>query len=181
VLLRLRTPTNGHYLVNGREAEEFARLDWFARVAYLPQDPQLVAGSVSENIRFFRPGIDEAAIVAAARAAGIHDEICSWVAGYDTIIGQRADAVSGGQRQRLCLARALVGLPEILVLDEPTAALDAHSEALVHQSLERLKGQITLVIVAHRSSILTLCDRSITLDTIRMVGFDDIAVAEMGA
>src|SRR5581483_1820562 len=163
MILRLRIPQDGHYLVNGTEAEEFARDDWFARVGYVAQDPQLIAGTVADNIRFFRQGIDDRRVESAARAAGIHDEICSWAGGYGTVIGQRADAVSGGQRQRLCIARALAGRPEVLVLDEPTGALDAHSEALVRRSLEGLKGRVTLIIVAHRASTLELCDRIIDL------------------
>ena len=79
--------------------------------------------------------------------------------GYDTAIGQRADAVSGGQRQRLCLPRALAGSPEFLILDEPTSSLDAQSEHLIQRSLDELRGHLTLLVVAHRLTTLSLCDR----------------------
>ena len=106
--------------------------DWRRRVAYVPQDPKLLHGTVAENIRFYRD-IDDGAVERAARLAHIHGDVLSWPSGYGTLIGQRADAVSGGQRQRLCLARALAGAPDVLVLDEPTSALDLPSESLVQE------------------------------------------------
>ena len=134
ILLGLRPPTSGRYLVNGVPAEEFSREDWHRAVAYLPQEPRLLHASVADNIRFFRP-LDDQAVERAARLAGIHDDIMSWSAGYDTVVGPRADAVSGGQQQRICLARALAAHPEVLVLDEPTSALDPHTERLIQDSL----------------------------------------------
>ena len=95
----------------------------------------------------------------AARLAHVHDDVVSWPQGYDTVIGDRSSAVSGGQRQRLCLARALASRPSVLILDEPTSALDVHSEQLIQQSLESLKGETTLFMVAHRLSTLAVCDR----------------------
>ena len=83
--------------------------------------------------------------------------------GYDTIIGQRADAVSGGQRQRICLARALAAEPDVLVLDEPTSSLDLESEAAVQSSLADFRGRVTLFIVAHRLTTLTDCDRVLVI------------------
>lgn len=159
LLLRLREPTRGQVLVNGLDVRSFRRQAWQERVAYVPQTPQLIWGSVADNIRFFRPSLTQHEIEVAARQANIHDDIASWPLGYDTIVGQRAAAVSGGQRQRLCLARALAGQPEVLILDEATSALDVKSEALIHESLQRLKGKLTLFSVSHRVSTLGLCDR----------------------
>lgn len=164
LLLRLRDPDTGALLVNGQDARSIRRSDWQRRVAYVPQTPQLVWGSVADNIRFYRPEITDAMVEQAARVANIHDEIVSWPDGYSTMIGQRASAVSGGQRQRLCLARAMAGQPQLVVLDEATSALDVTSEALVNESLRRLKGQLTLVAVSHRPSILAMCDRVLILD-----------------
>jgi ATP-binding cassette, subfamily B, bacterial len=87
-------------------------------------------------------------------------------------VGQRADAVSGGQRQRLCLARALAGRPEILVLDEPTSALDPHSEVAIQRSLEELRGSVTMFIVAHRMSTLSTCDRIMVVESGRITALD---------
>lgn len=163
LLLRLREPDSGRVEVNGEDVRRFRRQDWRHRVAYVPQTPQLIWGSVRDNIRFFRPDVTDAAIEEAARRANLHDEILAWPQGYDTVVGQRAAAVSGGQRQRLCLARALVGRPDVLILDEATSALDAASEALVNDSLQRLHGRMTLFVVSHRPSSLELCDRVLVL------------------
>ncbi|WP_226925446.1 ABC transporter ATP-binding protein [Georgenia thermotolerans] len=172
ILLRLRDATGGTLLVNGLDARAFRRRQWQERVAYVPQTPQLIWGTVADNIRFYRPDLTDADIEAAARAANIHDDVMSWPDGYETVVGQRVAAVSGGQRQRICLARALAGTPEILILDEATSALDVRSEALVHQALEGLKGKITLFIVSHRLSALSFCDRVLVVDQGRLQAFD---------
>jgi ABC-type multidrug transport system fused ATPase/permease subunit len=172
VLLRLRPPMAGRYLVDGRDADRLSVGDWTRRLAYLPQDSRVVSATVAENIRFFRPDVDHAQVVRAARLAGIHDEITSWAEGYDTVIGQRADAVSGGQRQRLCLARALAADPDVLILDEPTSALDLSSESVVQEALARLTGRVTVLIVAHRLSTLSICDRIMVLRDGRIEAFD---------
>jgi ATP-binding cassette, subfamily B, bacterial len=158
LLLRLREPSRGRFVINGGDAWAIALEEWNRRVAYVPQEPRLIHDTVAENIRYLRT-IDEASVVRAAQLAHIHDDISGWPGGYDTVIGQRADAVSGGQRQRICLARALADQPEILVLDEPTSALDMQSESLVQTSLAALRGELTLFIVAHRLSTLSICDR----------------------
>jgi ATP-binding cassette, subfamily B, bacterial len=171
LLLQLRRPLEGRYLVNGVEAEEFVRSDWSKQVVYVPQEPRLLHASVAANIRFYRE-IDDDAVERAARLAHIHDEIMQWPKGYDTLVGPRADAVSGGQKQRLSLARALVAMPEVLVLDEPTSALDPNSEALVQESLTGLKHELTLFIIAHRMSTLDICDRVMVIKDGRLVAFD---------
>lgn len=158
LFLGLRSPDGGDYLLEGVRADTLSRSSWTKAFAAVPQDPHLLHASVSENIRFFRD-LTDAAVVRAARLAGIHDEIACLPSGYETVIGQRADAVSGGQRQRICLARALANDPYVLVLDEPTSALDPHSEALIRESLDALRGHTTLLVVAHRMSTLSICDR----------------------
>lgn len=162
LLLRLRQPESGQFLVNGKPASSFSRSDWQRRVAYVSQEPRVFGGTVAENIRYFRD-LDDAAVERAARMAHIHDDIVAMPHGYDTVIGQRADAVSGGQRQRICLARALAAEPDLLVLDEPTSALDLASEAAVQASLAELQGRVTMVIIAHRISTLSTCDRLLVL------------------
>jgi ABC-type multidrug transport system fused ATPase/permease subunit len=177
ILLQLRTPETGRYLANGDPVQEFMRDDWHKVVAYVPQEPRLLHASVTENIRFFRD-LDDEAVERAGRLARIHDDIVSWSHGYETIVGPRADAVSGGQQQRICLARALAARPQVLVLDEPTSALDPQSEALIQESLVALKGGLTLFIIAHRMSTLNICSRVMVILGGRLVAFDTKAVLE---
>ena len=162
LLLRLRAPDQGRYLVNGLDVADFTDPDWTRLVSFLPQQPKLITGTVADNIRFLRDVTAEQ-IEGAARMAHLHDEIITWPDGYQTVIGQRADALSGGQAQRLCLARALVTHPALLVLDEPTSALDAMSEHHVQQALRALRGRTTIFIIAHRLSTLNICDRLLVL------------------
>jgi ATP-binding cassette subfamily B protein len=173
ILLQLRSPDVGRYLVNGTPVERFLRDDWHRRVAYVPQQPRLLHASVAANIRYFRQ-LDDEAVERAGRLARIHEEIVSWPDGYDTIVGPRMDAVSGGQQQRICLARALAARPEVLVLDEPTSALDPHSETLIQDSLAGLRQELTLFIIAHRISTLDICDRVMVIIDGSLEAFDTI-------
>ncbi|HEX4188457.1 MAG TPA: ABC transporter ATP-binding protein [Solirubrobacteraceae bacterium] len=175
ILLQLRRPAEGRYLVNGEDVDQFARGDWQRLVSYVPQEPRLLHASVADNIRFFRD-IGQEEVERAARLARIHEDIAAWSDGYGTIVGPRADAVSGGQQQRICLARALVARPQVLVLDEPTSALDPHSETLIQDSLTALKSELTLFTVAHRMSTLDMCDRVMVVMDGRLVAFDTKAV-----
>jgi ABC-type multidrug transport system fused ATPase/permease subunit len=171
ILLRLRSPGSGSYLINGEDAHDFADEDWHRRFAFVPQEPRLLHASVADNIRYFRDLSDEA-VKEAARLAGIHDDVVTWSDGYDTIVGPRADAVSGGQQQRICLARALAGRPQVLVLDEPTSALDPHSETLIHASLSAIRHDLTLFIIAHRMSTVEMCDRLMVIVKGHVEAFD---------
>jgi ABC-type multidrug transport system fused ATPase/permease subunit len=171
ILLQLRAPTTGEYLVNGYPASDYSEQDWQRLVAYVPQTPHLIHASVAENIRYFRDIPDEA-VERAARLAGIHEEITSWTHGYDTTVGPRADAVSGGQAQRICIARAVAGDPKMLLLDEPTSAVDMRSERLIQDSLLKLKGEVTLFIIAHRISTLDMCDRVMVILDGRLDAFE---------
>ncbi|MCZ2817339.1 ABC transporter ATP-binding protein [Modestobacter sp. VKM Ac-2984] len=172
LLLRLRLPTSGTVTVNGQDARDFRLGDWRERVSYVPQSPQLLWGTVADNIRFYRDDITDAEVEEAARKASLHEEILSWPEGYQTVIGQRASAISGGQRQRLCLARALAGRPDVLILDEPTSALDVMSEQAVQESLARMKGEVLLLLVAHRVSTLSICDRVMVMGAGRLQAID---------
>jgi ATP-binding cassette subfamily B protein len=170
ILLGLRSPTGGRYLINDTPADQFARKDWHRLVAYVPQDPQLMYATVAENIRFLRD-IDDEAVRHAARLAGIHNDIMTWPDGYETVVGPRANAVSGGQQQRICLARALAARPQMLILDEPTSALDPHSELLIRESLLGLRHELTLFVVAHRLSTLDVCERIMVILDGRLAAF----------
>jgi ABC-type multidrug transport system fused ATPase/permease subunit len=171
ILLRLRAPDRGRYLVNGVPAEELAPADWHRLAAYVPQEPRLLHASVTDNIRFFRD-IDADSVQRAARLAGIHEDVMTWSQGYDTVVGPRANAISGGQQQRICLARALAGEPQVLVLDEPTSALDPHSELVIQESLAAIRHKLTLFVVAHRMSTLDICERVMVIVDGRLEAFD---------
>ena len=178
VLLRLRPPTSGTYRINDACADDLALTDWYKLLAVVPQQPRLLSGTVTENIRFFRDWVSDEDVESAARRAHIHDEILSWPQGYDTLLQGIGSGVSGGQAQRLCFARALAGEPKLLVLDEPTSALDVHSEARIQQTLAELEGEVTMVVIAHRLSTLRMCDRIIVLNHGRVEGYDRPEILE---
>ena len=141
-------------------------------MAFVAQEALLFTGTVAENICFFRDGLDEATLRRAAAQANILADVDALPDGFDTHLGERGSRLSGGQRQRLSIARALAGDPELLVLDEPTSALDGQSEALIRATLGRLKGTMTIVIIAHRMSTLEMCDRIMVIEGGRMTAFD---------
>ncbi len=170
LLLGLRTPTSGTVCIGDHPLSELDPGDWYSRVGFVPQDPQLVEGTVAENIRFYRPDVTAADIEEVTRLAHLHDEVMGLPQGYDTPIGPRHQTVSGGQRQRLCLARALLCRPDLLILDEPTSALDLRSEHLVHQTLNELADERLVVVIAHRLSTLNICDRIMVLEEGRVRG-----------
>jgi ABC-type multidrug transport system fused ATPase/permease subunit len=177
LLLQLRRPDSGIYSINGIPATQFAPGDWHRRIGYVPQEPRLLHATVADNIRFYRD-IDDAMVEKAAKLARIHEEILTWDDGYQTIIGPLADSVSGGQQQRISVARALAASPSLLILDEPTSSLDPRSESLIQASLTELSEELTLFIVTHKMSTLTICDRVMVIVDNRVDGFDEPHVLE---
>ena len=162
-----RQPSSGALTINGHDATMFSPASWAARIACVPQEPVLLRGTVADNIRWFRD-VDNDQLLAAARQANIADEIAAWPNGIDTDVGHGGSQLSVGQRQRICLARALAGRPDMLLLDEATSALDSVSEERIRAALDALKGHVTMVIVAHRPSTLSLCDRIVHVDEGRL-------------
>lgn len=172
LLLRLRSPSSGRYLVNGEDAQSFDLDDWRSRIAVVTQEARLYDGTVADNIRFFRDHFTDDDLRRAAKMGNIEADIEAWPEGFDTRVGGRGSQVSGGQRQRICIARAMIGEPDLLFLDEPTSALDMRSESLLHDTLLNLKGRVTMFIIAHRLSTLQVCDRIIVLNKGRLEAFD---------
>jgi ATP-binding cassette, subfamily B, bacterial len=173
ILLRLREPDRGALVVNdGIDVRDVSLADWQRAVAYVPQAPQLMHGTVTDNIRYHRPHVTFDDVVQAARLAHVHDDIVAMPDGYETVLDDRTAPVSGGQKQRLCLARALAARPAVLVLDEPTSALDVRSEMLVQRSLESLKGRMIMFMVAHRMSTLFICGRVMVVVDGELDAFD---------
>lgn len=163
LLVRLLSPAAGRMLVNDRPAESIAAASWYRRVAFLPQEPGLFNESIEDCVRFGREEISDAAVRRGIRAAGLQEEVAGMPTGLRTPVGERGTALSFGQRQRVCLARALVGEPDLLVLDEPTAALDVESEEAFVRTLESLRGQMLVVVVTHRPALLRACDRIVEM------------------
>jgi ABC-type multidrug transport system fused ATPase/permease subunit len=160
----LLRPTRGVVAIGGVDLADLTPESWRGLAAYVPQECRLILGSVADNIRFFRSDVTAAEIVAAAKAAHLHDEIVALPQGYATIIGPSSRDLSGGQKQRLVLARALAGQPGLLVLDEPSSALDPRSEGLIIETLRALKGRTALLVIAHRPATLSFCDRVLLLE-----------------
>jgi ABC-type multidrug transport system fused ATPase/permease subunit len=163
LILRLREPTAGRILVNRTPASEYTLASWYRNISLVPQDPRLFHATVAENIAFLDPAFTREHVVAAAKAAGIHDVIETLAKGYDTPIGPAFRDLSGGQIQRVGIARALARGAQVLVLDEPTSALDVHSEEVIQHTLEELRGRALVLIIAHRLSTLSICDRILVM------------------
>lgn len=172
VLLRLRPPSRGRVLAGGGPYERYSAERWSRLVSLVPQEPKLFQGTVLDNIAFFRRGFTRSEVEAAAAAAHVLDEIRRLPDGLDTVLGPRGAGLSGGQRQRICIARALLGQPQVLIMDEPTSALDTRSEELLQDTIEGLRGRMAMVLVAHRLTTLSVCDR--------VVGFKDGRVQVIG-
>ena len=162
LLAGLYQPWSGEIRFGGWQFGELSRLSQCSGVAFVPQEVALFTASVRDNIRLWDTTLDDARIVTAGRDACIHDHIMQREGGYDHKVGESGRNFSGGQRQRLALARALVRAPALLILDEATSALDAETEFLV---LERLRQRkVGMVIVAHRLSTIRDCDEIVVLD-----------------
>lgn len=168
LLLRLREPSAGELQANGIASGEYSLTSWYEQVTMVPQETHLYHATMRENIAMLRPDVKQSEVEAAARSAGIHDVIVSLPDGYDTMVGPAFRDLSGGQIQRVGIARALARGASVLVLDEPTSSLDVHSEAQIQETLTSLQGEVTLIIIAHRLSTLSICDRLVVLNNGRL-------------
>ena len=172
LLLGLREPTSGSIRIGDVPLSDIDRETWADLVSFVAQEPHLFTGTVAENIRFFRDHIDDAALERAAQQAHVLSDVQALPQGFDTHIGQRGVQLSGGQRQRMAIARALVGNPKFLILDEPTSALDVHSEFMIRQTIADLRGQVTVIVIAHRLSTLEMCDRLMVIEGGQLMAFE---------
>ncbi|MBN1458404.1 MAG: ATP-binding cassette domain-containing protein, partial [Armatimonadetes bacterium] len=172
LIMRFYDPTEGRVEIEGHDLRTVTLHSLRSQIGLVPQDTILFGGSIRDNILYGRAGATEDEIVEAAKAANAHEFIMRLPNGYETEVGERGAKLSGGQRQRLAVARALLKDPRILILDEATSSLDAESEALVQEALERLMRGRTTLIIAHRLSTIRQAHRIVVLS--------DGQIAEVG-
>jgi ABC-type multidrug transport system fused ATPase/permease subunit len=163
LLLRFAEPTSGIILSDGVPIDALCVADWRERLAFVPQRPYLFDASALENLRLARPSASFEEVMCAAELAGAHEFLQQLPDGYDTRLGERGMRLSGGQAQRLAIARAFLKAAPLLLLDEPTSALDAESERHVRAALERLADRCTVLLIAHRPSTVRTADKTIVL------------------
>jgi len=164
LLLRFYDPDSGRVSMDERRLSELRPQDIRAQIGLVPQETVLFGASARDNIRYGKPSATDAEIEAAAVAAAADEFLRKLPQGYDTFLGERGTRLSGGQRQRIALARAILKDPPILLLDEATSSLDAESERLVQQALEKLMQGRTTIIIAHRLATVLKADRIVVMD-----------------
>lgn len=166
---RFYDPSMGTVRVDGVDLRDYKLHELRRQIAYVLQDTVLFRGTIRDNIAFGRPDADHDEIVEMAKLANAHEFISEMPQGYDSPVGERGLTLSGGQRQRIGIARALIRDSPILILDEPTAALDAESERLVMSALQRLMKDRTVITIAHRLSTIRDADKIVVLEEGRVV------------
>ena len=163
LVMRFYDPTEGRVEAEGQDLREVTLESLRSQIGLVPQETILFGGTIKENIQYGRVEASDEEVVAAARAANAHDFIMALPKGYDTDVGERAVRLSGGQRQRIAIARAVLKDPRILILDEATSSLDAESEVLVQEALDRLMRGRTTIVIAHRLSTIRSAHRILVL------------------
>lgn len=169
LLLGLYLPTAGSVTIDGVDMRQLDPADVRRNVGYVAQDVVLFYGSLRDNISIGAPFADDNAIMASAEVAGLSDFVNRHPQGFDMLIGERGESLSGGQRQGVAIARAFLMDPPILMLDEPTSAMDYSSEHMFKQRLKTFGAHKTVIVVTHRNSLLEVADRIIVIDEGRVV------------
>jgi len=170
--MRLYDPNTGRVMINNTDIKEISPKYLHENIGVVFQDSFLFAGTFYENIAYAKPDATYEEVIAASKAANAHDFIIKSADGYNTLIGEGGESISGGERQRISIARAIIKNPDILILDEATSSLDVETEAAIQESLGRLVKGRTTIAIAHRLSTLRNANRLVVLDK--------GAVAEMG-
>jgi ATP-binding cassette subfamily C protein LapB len=169
LILGLYRPTAGAVLIDGIDQRQLDPAELRRHIGYVQQDVTLFYGTLRENIVMAAPLADDEAVIRAAGVAGILDFVNAHPKGFDMEIGERGESLSGGQRQGVAIARAVIAGPPMLLLDEPTASMDHSTEETVKRNLTEFAGERTLIVVTHRTSLLDLVDRVIVVDGGRIV------------
>ncbi len=187
LVLGLYEPSSGALRIDGVDIRQLDPAELRRNIGYAPQDAILFYGTLRDNICLGRSFAQDAEIIAAADLAGIVGFVNGHPLGFDMPVGERGESLSGGQRQGVALARAVLGDPPILLLDEPTGAMDFSTEEGVRQRLARYAAGKTLVLVTHRTSLLDLVDRVVVIDGGKVVAdgpkaqvFDALAQGKVG-
>ena len=165
---RFYDPTAGRVTLDGADLKTIDQASLRRHIGMVTQETFMFHATIKENLKYARPDASDDEIIEACRAANIHDFISELPEGYDTVVGERGYRLSGGEKQRLSIARALLKNPSILILDEATSSLDATSEYLIHEALEKLLKNRTSLIIAHRLSTILSSDRIVVVENGRM-------------
>jgi len=169
LITNMYTPSSGMILLDGIDVRQLDPAETRGSVGFVSQDIMLFFGSLRENIALGKPYVDDAAILAAAQIAGLTDFINAHPEGLAMAVGERGELLSGGQRQAVGIARAVLNQAPVLLMDEPTSAMDYSSEAAVSANITKFCAGRTLIVATHRSTLLTLCERIIVMDAGRIV------------
>jgi len=169
LLFRFYDIDSGRILIDGQDVRTLKQESLRAAIGIVPQDTVLFNDTIEYNIAYGRPGASREDVVIAARAAHIHDFVESLPDGYDTRVGERGLKLSGGEKQRVAIARTLLKDPAILVFDEATSALDSRTERVIQQELESISESRTTLVIAHRLSTVVHADQILVLDHGRVV------------
>jgi ATP-binding cassette subfamily C protein LapB len=164
MLVGLYQPTSGEVTVSGVDIRQIAPSELRSRIALVSQEPRLMFGTMRDNLLMGAPHASDAEMMTAAEMTGVSDIVSRHPMGYGMPIGERGETLSGGQKQAIALARALLTQPDVLLLDEPTSGMDMGSERMVLQALVPAMAGRTVVIVTHRPAILKYVDRIIVMD-----------------
>jgi len=166
---RLYDPQAGRVLVDGHDLRSLTLESLTAQIGMVTQETHLFHDTIRTNLLYARLDATQAEIEAACQAANIHDFITDLPDGYDTIVGERGYRLSGGEKQRIALARVILKNPRILVLDEATSSLDSESERLIQDALKRVMAGRTSVVIAHRLSTILAADQILVFDRGRII------------
>ena len=169
LITRFYEPHIGNILIDGYNVNSVTQKSLRRQIGVVPQDPFLFSGTIGDNIQYGKPEASREEVIKAAKTAGVHDSIMHLDRGYDTPVGERGSNLSGGQRQFVCLARAIMADPAILILDEATSSVDTNTERIMQQSMNRIAQGRTCLIVAHRLSTVTNADRIIVFEKGRII------------
>jgi ABC-type bacteriocin/lantibiotic exporter with double-glycine peptidase domain len=168
LILRLYRPTGGEIFFDSRPASDYEVGSLRERIGYVPQQNWLLAGTIMDNITYGNPEAGESDAIAAAKNAGIHEFIATLAEGYQTAVGERGVALSEGQRQRICVARAFLKDPDIILMDEPASALDGRTGKAVLSSLLSVPAGKTVIVVSNQAGFLAMADRVLVLQGNRL-------------